>query len=261
MITRDLSIFVSAIISAIMKNLGRLIENTSELMDNLLQVDTYLSGDNEEDYKCMIKLISRGTDFVVYKSGRKTHFAPSRFVGYLNNSLIVHLVKRNGKNGTKTTPSINKILGSPCEYDEELEKCYLNFCNQLEVTPKKMVNTQRKYWVLDRYLSDKYSTEYYEGSLLQTLINRYERNPIARRRCIEKYGCVCQVCGMDFGEVYGDLGKGFIHVHHIVPISTQKGERHRIDPENSLVPVCPNCHAMLHKGRLSIEELKEIIGK
>lgn len=55
MITRDLSIFVSAIISAIMKNLGRLIENTSELMDNLLQVDTYLSGDNEEDYKCMIK--------------------------------------------------------------------------------------------------------------------------------------------------------------------------------------------------------------
>ena len=53
MITRDLSIFVSAIISAIMKNLGRLIENTSELMDNLLQVDTYLSGDNEEDYKCI----------------------------------------------------------------------------------------------------------------------------------------------------------------------------------------------------------------
>ena len=65
---------------------------------------------------------------------------------------------------------------------------------------------------------------------------------------------------MDFGEVYGDLVKGFIHVHHIVPISTQKGERHRIDPENSLVPVCPYCHAMLHKGRLSIEELKEIIG-
>ena len=35
----------------------------------------------------------------------------------------------------------------------------------------------------------------------------------------------------------------------------------RIDPENSLVPVCPNCHAMLHKGKLCIEELRKILGK
>lgn len=64
-----------------------------------------------------------------------------------------------------------------------------------------------------------------------------------------------------FWQSVWDLGKGFIHVHHIVPISTRKGEPHKIDPENSLVPVCPNCHAMLHKGKLCIEELRKILGK
>ena len=101
----------------------------------------------------------------------------------------------------------------------------------------------------------------YEGSLQQALVNRYERNPIARKKCIEKHGCICQVCGMDFSKVYGELGNGFIHVHHIVPISALKGEAHKIEPENGLVPVCPNCHAMLHKGKLSIEELRKILGK
>lgn len=110
-------------------------------------------------------------------------------------------------------------------------------------------------------LNTKYSGEYYEGTMQQVLVNKYERNPIARKKCIEKYGCICQVCGMDFAKVYGELGTGFIHVHHIVPISTQKGKNHKIDPENSLIPVCPNCHAMLHKGKLSIEELREILGK
>lgn len=244
-----------------MEKLGRLIENTSELMDNLLQVDTYLSGDNEDDYNAMIRLISRGTDFVVYKSADKIHFAPSRFVGYLSNRLIVHLVKRNGKNGTKTTPTINKILGCNCEYNEDLENGYLEFCHELQVVPKRMVNTQRKFWVLNDDLNTKYSDVYYEGTMQQVLVNKYERNPIARKKCIEKHGCICQVCGMDFAKVYGELGTGFIHVHHIVPISTQKGKNHKIDAENSLVPVCPNCHAMLHKGKLSIEELKEILGK
>jgi 5-methylcytosine-specific restriction protein A len=69
---------------------------------------------------------------------------------------------------------------------------------------------------------------------------------------------------MDFEETYGQLGRGFIHVHHIVPIATI-GKEYKLDPVNDLVPVCPNCHAMLHHGAeghvLTIEELKEIIKK
>ena len=66
---------------------------------------------------------------------------------------------------------------------------------------------------------------------------------------------------MDFEKVYGEVGKGFIHVHHITPISDKRGKMHLVNPEINLIPVCPNCHAMLHKGKLSIAELRAIINK
>ena len=104
--------------------------------------------------------------------------------------------------------------------------------------------------------------DYFEGALKKVYVNRYERDLEARRKCIEVHGCKCIVCGMDFEKMYGELGRDFIHVHHIVPISTI-GEENKIDPVNDLVPVCPNCHAMLHrdgnKKVLTVDELKEII--
>ena len=104
--------------------------------------------------------------------------------------------------------------------------------------------------------------DYYEGALKRVYVNKYERDHDARMKCIEAHGYKCSVCGMDFEKMYGELGKGFIHVHHIVPISTI-GEEYKIDPVKDMVPVCPNCHAMLHRGKdgqvLSVDELKEII--
>lgn len=100
---------------------------------------------------------------------------------------------------------------------------------------------------------------YYEGALKKVYVNRYERDQDAREKCIEVHGCKCSVCGMDFEKMYGEIGRGFIHVHHIVPISSI-GEEYQIDPIKDLIPVCPNCHAMLHHGDngrvLTIEELK-----
>ena len=95
-----------------------------------------------------------------------------------------------------------------------------------------------------------------EGAKRQIIVNAYERDPTAKPRCIKRWGCVCVVCNFDFHAVYGDLGKGFIHVHHLKPIHTI-GEAYLLDPENDLRPVCPNCHSMLHRSKevLSIEEL------
>ena len=102
----------------------------------------------------------------------------------------------------------------------------------------------------------------WEGALKSVLVNKYERNILARRACLSKHGYSCMVCGFNFEEKYGEIGRDFIHVHHIVPISTI-GQEYQIDPEKDLVPVCPNCHAMLHKGKdgeiLTIEELKGIL--
>lgn len=104
----------------------------------------------------------------------------------------------------------------------------------------------------------------FEGAVMQVSVNRYERSPEARNRCIEQYGPICLICGFDFEKTYGELGKGFIHVHHITPIS-EIGEEYEIDYKNDLIPVCPNCHAMLHRkinGRTpSIPELRRIVAK
>jgi 5-methylcytosine-specific restriction protein A len=99
-----------------------------------------------------------------------------------------------------------------------------------------------------------------EGKRRNRLIKTYERNPKAREDCIRSHGIVCSVCDLNFEDKYGDIGRGFIHVHHIVPVS-KKSEEYKIDPFNDLRPVCPNCHAMLHKRTppYGIEELKELM--
>lgn len=102
----------------------------------------------------------------------------------------------------------------------------------------------------------------YEGAGIDVRVNRYERSSIARKKCIEYHGTDCIVCGFSFGDFYGDFAKDFIHVHHLVPLSAINNE-YKVDYKNDLVPVCPNCHAMLHKKKdlnyLSVNELKEII--
>lgn len=99
-----------------------------------------------------------------------------------------------------------------------------------------------------------------EGAKVSVLVNRYERDPRARKRCIRHHGATCHVCAFDFSRVYGPLGEGFIHVHHLKPLSSLK-RSYEVDPIKDLRPVCPNCHAMLHKGgeTLSIQDLKRVM--
>jgi 5-methylcytosine-specific restriction enzyme A len=101
---------------------------------------------------------------------------------------------------------------------------------------------------------------YKEGSHSRVEVNRYERNPDARNDCIIHFGDSCAVCEMTFFERYGEIGEGFINIHHLKPLS-QRGQEYVVDPENDLIPVCPNCHAMLHRKSppYSIEELRAII--
>ncbi len=99
-----------------------------------------------------------------------------------------------------------------------------------------------------------------EGMKKSILVNSFERNSIARAKCVEYWKSICAVCDFDFEKKYGNLGLGFIHVHHLVPIS-EIGHSYQVDPIKDLRPVCPNCHAMLHKANpvLTIQELREII--
>jgi predicted HNH restriction endonuclease len=101
-----------------------------------------------------------------------------------------------------------------------------------------------------------------EGLRKIIMVNTYERNPRARKKCIDHWKAICAVCDFDFSEKYGEIGKGFIHVHHLIPVS-EIGEEYEIDPINDLAPVCPNCHSMIHRENppMSIEDLKKKIGE
>lgn len=101
---------------------------------------------------------------------------------------------------------------------------------------------------------------YQEGSKKTIMVNRYERNTQARQECIDYYGAECAVCEFDFEEKYGEIGDGYIHVHHVVPVS-RIGESYTVDPVTDLIPVCPNCHAMIHKKTppYTVGELKDLI--
>ncbi len=99
-----------------------------------------------------------------------------------------------------------------------------------------------------------------EGMARTVQVNSYERSDAARKACIAHHGFRCAVCAMSFSEVYGSLGETFIHVHHLVELSSIRQE-YVVDPIRDLRPVCPNCHAMLHRRipALSLDELKRCL--
>jgi predicted HNH restriction endonuclease len=118
----------------------------------------------------------------------------------------------------------------------------------LRLTPKRVRTLERRI---------AQGRAYREGAIARVEGNRYERDRLARAACLAKHGTRCRVCDLSFDERYGDIGKDFIHVHHLKPLGTIRKE-YRIDPEIDLIPVCPNCHAMLHTNEppLSVAELK-----
>lgn len=99
-----------------------------------------------------------------------------------------------------------------------------------------------------------------EGAKIRVEVNRYERSPVNRAACIAHYGTRCVACGLDYSEKYGPLGSEYIEVHHRIPVS-EMGGSYRLDPVKDLVPVCANCHAMLHRAKppLTVEALAQII--
>jgi 5-methylcytosine-specific restriction protein A len=101
---------------------------------------------------------------------------------------------------------------------------------------------------------------YREGRRLAILVERIERDPRARMACIDHFGPVCQACCFDFEATYGEIGKGFIHVHHQRKLAETDGQ-HLVDPLVDLIPLCPNCHAMAHARQipLSVTELRGVM--
>ena len=162
-----------------------------------------------------------------------------------------------------------RLFTFPMYVSEELQDAEGNGPSKIDRFDEKLTQkTLRKEsggWYAYEYVADFQSPEelqepqkYVEGACKSITVNAYERNRDARIACIKAHGTVCVVCNFDFSAKYGEEFAGFIHVHHLVPVSARQGQ-YELDPVKDLRPVCPNCHAVIHYGNrlLSINELKE----
>ena len=103
---------------------------------------------------------------------------------------------------------------------------------------------------------------YPEGSVIQVRANRYERDRRNRAAAIAIHGTACKGCGLEMSARYGSIAVGYVEIHHVTPVS-ELGAGYVIDPKRDLVPLCPNCHAVVHRQRppLSVEELQLLLAQ
>ena len=100
-----------------------------------------------------------------------------------------------------------------------------------------------------------------EGKQIITKTKTYERSRKLRNAAIEHYshnGIIsCDCCGFEFKSFYGDTyGTSCIEIHHMKPIFQYASKTivQTIDEAlKNLLPVCPNCHRVIHKNNITAE--------
>lgn len=154
----------------------------------------------------------------------------------------------------------NKIFnlqgsGKPFQGDAaKLERIWQEAANKFRYRPD---------YYLPQEITEDDEESFPEGTLERILVNRYERNAKARAKCIQIHGTQCKVCGFDFAKIYGELGLNYIQVHHLVEVSkmAKMGAEYKVNPEADLIPLCANCHQMIHRRTpmLTTQELEGLI--
>jgi len=102
-----------------------------------------------------------------------------------------------------------------------------------------------------------------EGTIVVASHLRRDRDPKLRQTKIAQVKACgkmvsCEICGFDFAKVYGEHGRGYIEVHHVVPLHISGPTATRLD---DLILICSNCHRMIHHGKqwLTPNELRGIM--
>ncbi len=108
-----------------------------------------------------------------------------------------------------------------------------------------------------------------EGKKKTVTTQVYERSIVLRDKAIEIYTrdgkIVCHACGFDFFKTYGEIGYGFIEIHHQRPVFQYEDtdfQKFLDDAVKELSPLCSNCHRMIHRKKgnpLTVVELKNFI--
>jgi hypothetical protein len=223
--------------------------------------------------------VAKKPDSIAFKQlGRYFHwfyfpehkvFAPSKFIGYKGMAVSNYSSQGTGTETTRTLSKFFTKLERPSQAFDNLLEDLSEWLHSLsaDVSPKTVRGTGGIYLpcldttsVRKAMVASTARNSFIEGARLNVTQSRSERNPAARARCLEIHGKTCHGCDFNFELKYGSLGAGFIHVHHLNPLRTIHSS-YIVDAKRDLIPLCPNCHAMIHRlsGDQSLTALRKHI--
>lgn len=228
--------------------------------------------------------IQTGTKIIYYKGRlKKQVFSSMRLSNdphYFGTGVIGKVEQQNGTNNYFASIANFKLFNEAVSFKNQqgyLELKANSFKGNFfrgnavrEITNEEYENIISKADIIDQTLNDPladynetHSNKIIEGKKISFYSTKYERSKYNRDMALKIHGYSCCICSINFKEKYGEIGEGFIHIHHIKPLYSLE-EEVIIDPANDLVPVCPNCHAIIHRNKgkiLSIKEMKEMYHK
>lgn len=100
-------------------------------------------------------------------------------------------------------------------------------------------------------------------SLKQHLSYEGRISPSQVKAFKNELGYNCEVCNLNFENIYGELGKNFIELHHLVPFKDLKPDEPRTLTKKHFAVLCANCHRMIHKMKdpSDTDGLKKLLKK
>ena len=199
-------------------------------------------------------------DFKETETGKYKKYNPQKIIGQIGKAIAFSnrvTTPKTGK-GDRTSKTFSSYIGQTkgkvgLVMWDNLKKALEN----LQLIGNGITHAEIYVPLPTETLQTDDSVLFKEGKVIQVFSNRYERNSKARLECIKYYGCKCNICNFDFGEVYGEFAKGFIHVHHKLSLAEINSE-YIVDPIKDLIPVCANCHSVIHLTRpaQTLDEIK-----
>ena len=123
-----------------------LVTTWAQIATNIAELERLrqVGSGGHRDYRSLIRL---GTIFLPYDGSDGIAFAPSRFLGYVDNSLSKH-AQNDAKDGRQTTPAISAVLGGQPAADSEMGDAFRAFCTRIGVEARATGNfgAPRRFW-------------------------------------------------------------------------------------------------------------------
>lgn len=231
----------------------RIIRFTSDYLDSIFGVTRLNKGNWSNGRRMMYEIHNEIDDFyiqcaldysnILSKQNEIFMMIIDKFQGYFEDDFYI-IKKWNYKKASLNSEKIQHLLDN--FFKEELaifENEFINHINRVD------------------QVNDNYDDELTEGKIIELYTQKYERNKVARLKCLQHYGYKCSICGFDYSKTYGKDFANIIEVHHIKPLSEIKSD-YVVDPIKDLIPLCPNCHRAIHSNKDRVfkpEELAKII--